>query len=444
MKTTFIPNIISVLLLCCACQTNVLTPETTQSTQRQKQEMSPVVLSFSSIQDFQNTLFKISNEIEQGGSPSFLKQQNPNFISYAETIMADENSTSALYSEVIGSILNPEGEVIIGDYILKLCDYGILYSFKDNVDILRKLSLSSISELNISKISNFPIYNDIDSEELDAMYEVPECGNVYFYDIYRILDSEIHASKQPILKVGWSEPSGVHFVTDYQAVGPFLESNYTIPNASDQKNKFSGGKVANDTKIYRRVVLGYKESGVKTKTMKKKGLVWQKFNCNNTSAITDLYIHELNWQAINHSGWLDINTTSYSGRSYVIATKVTDTPMNVNMSNEALINECNDAIAWAKSKGLNISNVDGVRHIYRYDTRNTKVRIKDKIVSEYSDKVNAFYNLEPVGTLSSTKSALGNLVINNMNYNVYKVSMYGYSEYESEKKGARVQYLRTR
>lgn len=118
--------------------------------------------------------------------------------------------------------------------------------------------------------------------------------------------------------------------------------------------------------------------------------------------------------------------------------------MNVNMSNEALINECNDAIAWAKSKGLNISNVDGVRHIYRYDTRNTKVRIKDKIVSEYSDKVNAFYNLEPVGTLSSTKSALGNLVINNMNYNVYKVSMYGYSEYESEKKGARVQYLRTR
>lgn len=430
----FICVLFAVVLLG-SCQKEL--SETTNDVNPQKQRSTTVEpLVFSSVQDFQNTLYQISNNIEQGVSPEL----KPGFISYAETIMSEEESQDLLYSEVIGSVLNPEGEVIIGDYMMKLCKFGTLYSFKENAEQLRTFSAASLADLNIVKATSFPIY-DVDSEEMNAMYEVVGFGGMYFYDIYGLLnpdDSQLSVET----KAGWSEPADVHFAFSCQETGNFLETDYTRPNASQQKNKFPGGKVANDTKIYRRSVAGYKESGVKTKTMKKKGLIWQKFDCNNTSAITDLYIHELNWQAINHDGWLDINTTSYSGRDYVIATKVTTSVMNINMSNEALINECNDAIKWAKSKGMDISNVDGVRHIYKYDTRQTFVRIKDRIVSEYSDKVNAFYNLEAVGTLSNKKSSLGNLVINNMNYNVHKVSMYGYSEYEREKIGARVQYLR--
>lgn len=33
------------------------------------------------------------------------------------------------------------------------------------------------------------------------------------------------------------------------------------------------------------------------------------------------------------------------------------------ISESSLINDCNQAITWAQSRGLNVSNVDGVRYI---------------------------------------------------------------------------------
>ena len=212
--------------------------ETTNDVNPQKQRSTTVEpLVFSSVQDFQNTLYQISNNIEQGVSPEL----KPGFISYAETIMSEEESQDLLYSEVIGSVLNPEGEVIIGDYMMKLCKFGTLYSFKENAEQLRTFSAASLADLNIVKATSFPIY-DVDSEEMNAMYEVVGFGGMYFYDIYGLLnpdDSQLSVET----KAGWSEPADVHFAFSCQETGNFLETDYTRPNASQQKNKFPGGKV---------------------------------------------------------------------------------------------------------------------------------------------------------------------------------------------------------
>ncbi len=107
--------------------------------------------------------------------------------------------------------------------------------------------------------------------------------------------------------------------------------------------------------------------------------------------------------ALLPTGWVDITTTSYSGASYVIATKLTTGPISVNMSAASVEKECDAALSWGKKNGLNVTKVDGIRY-------------------------------------STNKSKLGNIVVNSLGYDVISVALYGYSEYNGEKLGSRLRY----
>lgn len=343
---------------------------------------------------------------------------------------------NSICSEVIGSVLNPDGEVVFGDYMMKIGNYGILYSFKENAEILEKLAISDLNSLDLIPASSFIV--NIDEVEMSGMYEINNAGGVYVYDAFHII-KEIASTPE----TKWTNPSEVIFKTDELRNGMFLTQTFTIPSSGDQKKKFSSNqKIANDTKIYNVSVLGYKECGVKTKTMKKGFLgTWKKFSCNITAAITDILIEEPGWNKINHpTGWVDITTTSYSGASYVIATKLTTGPMSVNMSAASVEKECDAALSWGKKNGLDVTKVDGIRYIPVNSPQLTAVRIRPDITSEYTKKITKKFGLKPEGRFSTNKSKLGNIVVNSLGYDVISVALYGYSEYNGEKLGSRLRY----
>lgn len=392
-------------------------------------------LTFPSASALKSTLYSISELQTKSGLTSPVSD----FISYAETVMQEDDydaRINAICSEVVGSILNPEGEVIFGDYMMKIGDYGILYSFKENSEMLGRLAVSDISTLDLIPATSF--IAEVDDAEMSKIYEIKDIGGIYFYDAFHIVKK---MSSSP--KTKWYNPSGVTFRTDELHNGLFLTQTFKVPSEGDQKKIFSSNsKIANDTKIYSESILGYKECGVKTKTMKKGFLgTWSKFPCNITAAITDLLIQEPGWNLKNQpAGWADITTTSYEGASYVIATKFSPAPMDINMSAATVEKECNDALAWGKNNGLNVSNIDGIRYIPINAPQLTVVRIKSDITSGIFDKITKKFGLKPQGRFSTDKSSLGNIVVNSLGYEVIKVAMYGYSEYEGEKLGSRLRY----
>ena len=93
---------------------------------------------------------------------------------------------------------------------------------------------------------------------------------------------------------------------------------------------------------------------------------------------------------------------------------------------------------WAKDQNMNVTKVDGVRYISKARTDVVMVRIKDEVISEYDNVYNLKIDLKSTGSLYSSKSSLGNLVINNANYRIFGMVMSGYSTYGNEKKGSRV------
>lgn len=178
------------------------------------------------------------------------------------------------------------------------------------------------------------------------------------------------------------------------------------------------------------------------KTVQKKALGWFKFKNNITAAIEGLYIAEYFTPSnVGESGWMDVHTTTYDGKSYVIATKVIDGAHNVTMSNSQIKSECDKALAWAKSQNINVSNIDGVRYISRSRKDVNIVRIKDELRSAYDNVYTFKISLKPYGRLYSSRSSLGNLVINNANYRIFGMVMSGYSEYGNEKRGSRVYHV---
>lgn len=79
--------------------------------------------------------------------------------------------------------------------------------------------------------------------------------------------------------------------------------------------------------------------------MRKKGLIWKKFDCNVTSAVTDIVIRESWSNELEMSlGWVDINTTNYAGKSAVIATKVIHGVVDPIVSNATVVNDCEAAL----------------------------------------------------------------------------------------------------
>lgn len=420
-----------------ACQKeNLDVKDATQEEDTDRIDVAP--LSFSSASELQNTVSRI-REAQTLGFDTKSIIPTADFISFAETVMQEDDyddRINAICSKAIGSILNPDGEVIFGDYMMKVGDFCILYSFKENDEIIEDLAATDPRSMELTPATSF--ITDISEEEMAGMYELKDAGGVYVYDAFHII-KEMPATPE----TKWYNPSGVTFKTDELRNGMFLTQTFTIPRSGDQKKTFSSNsKIANDTKIYNEVILNNKECGIKTKTMKKGALgIWNKFNCNITAAITDILIEEPGWDKINHpAGWIDITTTHYAGASYIIATKLTSGPMSPNISAATVEKECEAALTWGKQNGLNVTKVDGIRYIPINSPRLTAVRIKNDITSAEAAKIEKTFGLQPEGRFHTDRSSLGNIIVNSLGYDIISVAFYGYSEYNGEKLGSRLRY----
>lgn len=392
---------------------------------------------FASLSDLQNAISDYDPGV--GTKTSGVLQ-----LSYAQTVMQEEgydDQPYAIMSESFGSVLNPEGEVVFGGLLLKLCTKGILFSTKENLDLVRTLSEDEQLFDKLSVASDFLF--DVDS--LDGIYAVEGCCNVYLYDLFNYTGYRTEPMSDEIpetrtTELGYETSGGVYYHA-YQLLGEEINQTYTIPKGNaQQRNVFSANaKKANDTKIYHENYLVTKERGIKVKTVQKKALGWFKFDNDITAALEGLYIAEFFYpQNVGAPGWVDVHTTHYEGKSYVIATKIISGAHNVTMSNSQIVSECNNALAWAKGKNINVDHVDGVRYISKVRTDVVMVRIQDDVRSVFDNVYNYKIDLKTTGRLYSSRSSLGQLVINNANYRIFCMLMSGYSTYGSEKKGSRV------
>lgn len=397
-------------------------------------------LVFSSVSELQNVISQIRDGIKQNVDTKSMINVS-DFVSYAETVMQEDDydaRINSICSKAIGSVLNPDGEVIFGEYMMKIGEYCILYSFNNNAELIDKLAVTDPRSLELIPATSF--IADISEEEMSGMYELKDAGGVYFYDAFHVI-REMNSS--PATK--WHNPDGVAFKTDVLRNMLDFSGTFTIPAAGDQKKIFaSNNKIANDTKIYKEIILNNKECGIKTKTMKKGFLgIWNKFQCNITAGITDILIQEPGWDHKNLPlGWADITTTHYNGESYIIATKITSGPMSVNISASTVEKECDAALSWGNRNGLNVSRVDGIRYIPVNSPQLTAVRIKDNIVNGNFEKIEMSFGLQPSGSFYTDMSSLGNIYVEYLQYDLLSVAFYGYSEYNGEKLGSRAKFLK--
>lgn len=404
---------------------------------REDKEMDIAPFEYASLSDLQNA---ISDYDPKVGTRAVGVSQ----LSYAQTVMQEEGydyQPYAIMSESFGSVLNPEGEAIFGDYALKLCHIGILFSTKDNVDLLRQLS--DEDELS-DKLSNALTFL-FEVETLEGIYSIEGYDNTYLYDLFNITGyrQDVVMEEMPETRatsLGDKREGGVDYHV-FEMLGEQINQTYTIPNGNaNQRYVFSAdSKKANDTKIYHENYVVTKERGIKVKTVQKKALGWFKFENDITAALEGLYIAEFFYpKNIGATGWVDVHTTYYDGKSYEIATKVISGYHDVTMSNSEICAECDRALKWAKDQNMNVTKVDGVRYISKARTDVVMVRIKDEVISEYDNVYNLKIGLKSTGSLHSSTSSLGNLIINNANYRIFGMVMSGYSTYGNEKKGSRV------
>ena len=133
-----------------ACQKNIMIEQDASTKSMETLTVAPP-LEFSSDVELRNTLDEI--KVAQENKIN-VKSCLPlgNFLSFAETVMQEDDydaRPNALCSEIFGSILNPDGEVIFGKYMLKIGKSGILYSFKENKNILDILASTDINLSNV-------------------------------------------------------------------------------------------------------------------------------------------------------------------------------------------------------------------------------------------------------------------------------------------------------
>lgn len=93
-----------------------------------------------------------------------------------------------------------------------------------------------------------------------------------------------------------------------------------------------------------------------------------------------------------------------------------------------------------KKNGLNVDKVDGIRYISNRSPQSTRVRIKDDVTSTETKKIEKSFGLQQSGSFYTDKSSLGNIVVNNLGYNIASVAFFGYSEYGGEKLGSRLRF----
>lgn len=423
MKFIKIYSLISIILLFNACNKEEQTNTSFKSTNIEYEISSPLI--FATTDD---AIAAINN------CRSSTKSYMDPFVSYAETVMQENDYDKreyALQSESFGSILNSKGEVYMNGYYIRLIENGYLITLPERVSDTQSITYVDINSLKTSDVD----FGVISPEKL---YEISGYNDIYFYDSFNITNETVQTKGT----------ADVDFLDghDTSINRSEMMNGFTFPRGSNQKVTFPGhNDIANDTKIHRENNVFVSNCGVKTKTMKKGSLgIWSKFACNIEAGVTDIIIEETwsNKPSMN-IGWHDINKTSFpGGRSAIIATKYVNGRYS-SISNTTVANDCANALSWAKSKGLSIDDVEGVRYIYSNSDK-AYIRLKNhgcELV--YEKKYVIDFDIAPLerGIVTSSKGMInGRNFIPTNNCLLLNCVFYGYSEYDGVKRGSRASY----
>ncbi len=386
-------------------------------------------LQFESLSDLQNAI--------TSGSVAPSVRSSSDFISYAESEMTDDsydNDGNVILSEAFGKVLNQDGKVVFGDILVRIGKCGVLYG-----PVSRENEIDRLAEKEdlrpFCRKSACPYLPGVGES-----YSVEGTDGIFLIDTFCMMETSVTSVGSEGEAKTRSVPGDVTWGKNETVTGASFDTGYTRPNGT-QKNIFSCNKsIANDTKFYKQNYGVYYESGVKTKTMKKKGLFWNKFAAEVTSAVTDVCIHETGIEVLSELdevGWADVNNCHYKGMSFLIATKVVNSFDKLPLTNDGIVKDCNEAYQWCRSKGVNISPVDGVRYVVKDSPKDAVTRLKDIVVTKNDGKNTLIFNLlTNYNNFYSDAGVMKNLTINRGYYTVDLINYYGYSCYNKEKLGS--------
>ncbi len=352
------------------------------------------------------------------------------FVSYSETVMLEpgyDDKPNAILSERFGSHLNAAGEVTFGDYLLKVCDYGILYAPVSMADRVRELG----RDQNLLSYCGEKIrVEDINPRE--TFYKIDGHDGVYLYDTFNLLSVEVSSV---------AETAGTKAVAPnlipYSLTGPL--TTFTTPAPGSQKVLFSDTNYCNDTKVFQQNYGITSDGGLKIKTMKKGFLgIWSKFANPIEGGIYFFTVYEWGPFENIHSSTPDINKVAYGSTTkyiYSINARGTTPQEHVPANISSLINQGNQL---AQNNGLSIT-MDGIRFVLDDDYAVTVFcPLEDS--GTYS-KIDYDWPVPINGQTTGMHSYLGRTPnYGMMNYYVVGFMAYGQSTRGSEIRGSVVFY----
>ena len=370
------------------------------------------------------------------------RASSDDFVSYLETVMSEdgyEDLPYAILSDAFGSILNSEGELCFGDNLLHVSDKGILYGpISDSADIRSLATNPHLLDLCTEHGYYAPVADS-------SFYKINGYDNIYLYDTFLFLNKEefpqetrsdnamplptiyntkLNTIKENSVTLGFRKL----LFQDPDKDSYNWNREFTRPTAGNQKVKFSDGRHCNDTKIYRQNYGFMTDSGLKSKTMKKRKLgYWDKIDGDMEAGIKGLSLYEkITLNDKNFRYPVGVSTVNFGGSSKVVYNIPT------NDSIEHILNfNCNavrqviDQIQ--KDEGISI---DAIRFIV--NAKEAVTLFPDRIKKGNTKKIEMNFTV-PFGG-----DSYGNTY--EAKFRVLGVLIYGQTTWEDEIRGSALLY----
>lgn len=239
------------------------------------------------------------------------------FISYAETTMKTagyEDQDWAIASKAFASVLNPAGEVVFEDKLLKVGRQGTLIGPAANADEIRQLSENGDLFSLCGEEVQLPY-----TERSSYAFPVQGVDGLYFIDTFSLKaaeEQEARTKSTDIFMHEYAPTTSTLFGKDANGNIRWGRS-FTVPAAGYQKTLFTDTHYCNDTKFYQQDY-GVSGAGIylKTKTMKK-GLFWSNITNSVEGRFFSVYVEESGTFPNNE---MDFHLVTYGGVNYYIVT----------------------------------------------------------------------------------------------------------------------------
>ena len=336
-----------------------------------------------------------------------------------------------LLSSAFGSILNQDGELVFDDNLIHVSKYGLLYGPYEEKMVIRDLAENEkLPSLCNSRGYYAPLSNS-------NFFIVDGYDNIYLYDTFGIVEKNNGGNL--LTRSGYDALSGnvnsINITSQSDEVGFRWQENglwrynwgaeFTIPGAGDQKQIFSDGKHCNDTKVYHQDYGIITDTGLKTKTMKKRALgYWDKVSGDMEAGIIELSVFEAFPSDFN-SPQGDVCTVHFGNKAYTVK--------NVGIGNHSLAYYL-QTVTWANvENSCTASNVDAIRYI-DFAGKQAITFFPNQIVKKTDNKIELNFRV-PFGGVSQGPGYI------NGEFHVIHQKLFGVTVRNNEIRGTDISYL---